>query len=139
MIPLEFLDTKTGEELKRFHHLLKQHCWSKETSADALWTPENHSLGQCAVTSVLVQDYFRGEIVWAKVKDPRSDTNVSHYFNVLNDLEVDLTREQFPEGSIIPLGVPKLNGFPSTREYVLSYPPTVARYEILKAKMREWL
>ena len=43
--------------------------WCRETcypkTAD-LWTPENISLGQCAITSLIVQDNFGGDIYYCK-------------------------------------------------------------------------
>lgn len=53
------------------------------------WTEENKTLGMCAITSLIVNDYFKGEIAKIKVD------GISHYFNVINDSIVDLTASQF--------------------------------------------
>jgi hypothetical protein len=119
--------------------LALKNSWSKETSLDPEnWTPENPALGQCAVTSVIVNDYLGGEIVWANVILP-DGRQVSHYFNKINGIEKDFTKTQFPEGTVIPNGIPKTKGYSSTREYILSYPKTQQRYELLKQKVKEFL
>src|ERR1700723_2879045 len=65
-------------------------AWNAETSVDPGWSEANPSLGQCAVTSLIVQDLLGGELVRAEVGE------VSHYWNRLDDgVEVDLTRDQF--------------------------------------------
>lgn len=112
--------------------------WSAETSSDAgAWSANNPAWGQCAVTACLVQDYLGGDIVWseARLSDGRK---VSHYFNLVGRA-IDLTLEQFPDGTEIPEGVPKNKGFSSTREYVLSFPQTRERYELLKARVANFL
>jgi hypothetical protein len=116
-----------------------RNSWSKETSADENnWSASNPSWGQCAVTAAVVNDYLGGEIVWAQVKMP-DGTDVSHYFNRINGEEKDLTRMQFPAGTKVPSGVPKTKGFPTTRDYLLSYSLTRQRYEILKFRVKEFL
>jgi len=127
-----------SEELSRLEVALIS-AWSKETSSDSQnWFPENGAWGQCAVTALIVNDYFCGKIVWANVTliDGR---NISHYFNYINGVEVDLTRRQFPSGAVIPAGVDKTKGFSTTREYVLSYQPTKERYELLKERVKNAL
>ena len=42
--------------------------WSKQTAyCPAEWNKVNPSCGQCAVTALIVNDYFGGDIVWAEV------------------------------------------------------------------------
>jgi len=113
--------------------------WIRETSSDPLnWSEQNSSWGQCAVTSLVVNDYLGGEIVWANAHLP-DDRDISHYFNKINNLEKDFTRRQFPAGTIIPAGVTKNKLFSSTRDYVLSYEITRQKYEILKIKVQDAL
>ena len=116
-----------------------RNSWCKATSSDGQnWTVKNPAWGHCAVTSLIFHDYFGGKIVWADATLP-DGKKVSHYFNLIHRLEIDLTSEQFPEGTIIPAGVDKTKGFPTTRDYVLSYQPTKERYELLKKKVKEFL
>ncbi|OIO19278.1 MAG: hypothetical protein COY69_01465 [Candidatus Magasanikbacteria bacterium CG_4_10_14_0_8_um_filter_32_14] len=106
--------------------------WSKETSyCPDEWSESNSSLGQCAITALVVNDYFGGEIVWADALLPNGQ-KISHYFNLIDGKVVDLTRSQFPEGTIIPDGVEKKKDFVSTREFMLSSDNTKIRYESLK-------
>ena len=42
------------------------------------WTEENKTLGMCAITSLVVNDYFKGDI--AKIKVDKT----SHYFNMID-------------------------------------------------------
>lgn len=105
--------------------------WSKETcypkSKDS-WTPENPTFGQCAVTALLINDLFGGEIV--------SNTKYHHYFNILEDgTEIDLTREQWADVVI--------EGHePSTRDYILFSDrgrevQTLERYQLLRKKIEK--
>jgi len=116
-----------------------QKSWSKETSSDPEnWNDNNPAWGQCAVTALIVNDYLGGKVVWAEAKlaDGRA---ISHYFNGIEDIEIDLTRKQFPEGIIIPRGVEKKKQFPTTRDYILSFPATQQRYHILSQKVKEYI
>lgn len=116
-----------------------QKAWCKETSSDpANWTAKNPAWGQCAISALLINDYFGGKIVFAEALLPNG-TKISHYFNFINEMEIDITREQFPPGTIIPTGVDKTKGFSTTRDYVLSYLPTKERYMLLKDKLQKLL
>lgn len=110
--------------------------WDNGTTSDpALWTKQNPSWGQCAVTALVVNDYLGGKLVWANAVLP-DGKNISHYFNNIDGNEIDLTRKQFPEGTVIPEGIDKTKGFPTTRDYVLSFEPTRIRYEKLKERVK---
>lgn len=111
--------------------------WSRETSSDPeKWNPENPAWGQCAVTALVINDYLGGEMVWAEAKLP-DGRGISHYFNLIDGQEVDVTRKQFPEGTVIPSGIEKKKPFASTREYVLSFPVTQQRYLLLKQQVEQ--
>lgn len=97
-------------------------AWVRQTSADPPhWSHANPAWGQCAVTALVVQDFFGGVLL-------RCETSGgSHYWNRLSsDQEVDLTRQQFGDGVTIDPGQPR------AREYVLSFPATRERYELLR-------
>ena len=130
--------------LNRFRSYLPG-CWSEETSADHDgWTAENPAWGQCAVTACVAQDLFGGEIVWAAATTP-DEKRHSHYFNRLPDGTIlDLTRDQFPPATELapPEGGPRTEvadgpSFTTTREYVLSFPATQRRYELLRVKVEQ--
>jgi len=117
--------------LIEFEKVLKK-SWSKETSYyPDDWDKSNSSFGQCAVSALVLNDYFSGDIVWADALLPNGQ-KVSHYFNLIDGKEVDLTRSQFPEGTVIPKGVEKKKDFASTREFMLSSENTKRRYKLMK-------
>lgn len=92
----------------------KETCYS--FSQDQ-WNRENPSLGQCAITSLIVNDFMGGKIMRCMCGD------VSHYYNIVNDQILDLTVEQFNDN--IPV---YQNGIEMTREYILFNEDTKSRY-----------
>jgi hypothetical protein len=116
-----------------------ENSWGSKTSSEPFkWTKENKTLGQCAVTSLIIQDYFGGEIVRAIAKLP-DGKEISHYFNNISGIEKDFTRKQFPQGTIIPAGIPRENASISNRECILSYTVTKLRYDILKERVEKYI
>jgi hypothetical protein len=98
------------------------------------------SVGQCAVTALVVQDYFGGDILNTLVTYPDNPTVFSsHYFNVIDGMEIDLTRQQFKARVKLSDAKPRHGGLTSTREYVLSNPSTMERYLSLKSRVDEAL
>lgn len=106
--------------------------WAADTSASPeLWTPENPALGQCAVTALVIQDILGGHLMRGTV------FGESHYWNWLpNETELDLTLEQFEPDEF---GIYRETMGFRDRDYVLSFPATVSRYEILKMRVRRAL
>lgn len=102
--------------------------WCEETGG--LFCPDNPSKYQCAVTALVVQDYYGGKLVRGHViVDER---HISHYWNELPDgTTVDLTRQQFAE----PLEL--VNDGYRERDYVLNAmgSTTKERYEVLKLRV----
>ena len=101
-------------------------AWSAETSADpAGWTATNPAWGQCAVTALVVQDELGGQLERTVI------SGISHYYNRLPDGQVvDLTIKQFyePDASGIVEG--------RDRSYVLGFPDTRRRYDLLRERIR---
>jgi len=64
--------------------------WTEETSYAPNWNPQNPSFGQCAISSLTIQDILGGTIAKIKLCDGES-----HYFNVINDNTYDVTEDQF--------------------------------------------
>ncbi len=121
-------------ELSKLESLLKQ-AWIQETSADPKnWNSQNPAWGQCAVTALIVNDYCGGDIVWAEVELP-NEQKASHYFNLIDGEDTDLTCDQFPKGTNVPQGTERKKGFKTTRDYVLSHLATRNRYELLKKRV----
>lgn len=100
-------------------------AWDADTSAYANWGAEGvpDESGQCAVTALAVQDEFGGFLKRALVNGE------SHYWNEIDDVTVDFTRAQFK----LPLTIEDESE--RLREYVLSFPISVARYEILTSRI----
>jgi hypothetical protein len=101
-------------------------AWSRETSYDPKgWSVKNPALGQCAVTALIVQDELGGELCSGMLG------GVPHYWNRLpRGEEIDLTRHQFPDG-LVTDRVEVVR-----RDYVLSFPDTVRRYNRLLRRVR---
>ena len=108
--------------------------WSAETSVSKEWSPDNKALGQCTVTACVLQDYLGGDILNTVATLPDGSTD-SHYYNVIDDSELDLTRSQFPDGTTFTEGAPKTKGYDTTREYVLSNLGTSLRYHLLRSEV----
>ncbi len=72
-----------------------RNSWSKDTSHHIVresWNVLNPSLGQCAVTSLVVNHYLGGKVFKASIVGKE----YSHYWNELaNNKKVDLTYIQF--------------------------------------------
>lgn len=102
--------------------------WDYETCSPGLknkWNIENPSLGQCAITALIANDYLGGKIMRCM-----SSTG-SHYYNLIDDIIIDLTKEQFmgerPQYE---------ESLEKTRDYLLSNEDTKKRYLILKEKIQ---
>jgi hypothetical protein len=75
--------------------------WSVETCDPtdvAHWTQANPSLGQCAVTALVVHDLLGGELLEAEVHQADGARQGFHYWNRLAGVDIDLTRAQFVSG-----------------------------------------
>ena len=102
--------------------------WSEETCSPGLktnWSKENPSLGQCAITAMIVNDFFGGKIMRCMA------SSGSHYYNLIDNQIVDLTVEQF-------MGERPLyeEGTERTREYLLSNENTKKRYSLLLRNLK---
>jgi hypothetical protein len=107
------------------------HSWSAET-AKGEWRKDVPSLNQCAITALVVQDIFGGDLL----RCPMTNGD-SHYWNRLPDgTEVDLTEEQFGFIEARPI---KEDTVVRQRDYVLSFPDTLRRYHLLKKLVGEYL
>lgn len=116
-------------ELGKLKEIIENN-WSKETCYTGCkdeWNFKKKELGQCAITALIVNDYYGGDILYC--------SHNHHYWNKLpNGLEVDFTRKQFPKNTIICIDEIK------TREYILDSESakkvqTKERYELLKKRI----
>lgn len=112
-----------SNKVKPLHNKLYR-AWEADTSADEKWSLSIPEAGQCAVTALLVQEEYGGELNRALVN------GVSHYWNTLPDgTEVDLTRAQFEE----PIEI--IGSIKENRDYVLSHGATAQKYALLKSRI----
>jgi hypothetical protein len=121
--------------LKQLTNALRQ-AWNAETgyAGVGVWTSSNPSRGQCVTSSLVVQDYFGGDIVRYEVKGVGIDE--THYFNILDDgTIIDTTGSQYKiTVSMHPKPV-KLGEYPTLRDKRLADEETRARYYLLKSKV----
>jgi hypothetical protein len=85
------------KDIFHFYDLIKD-LWSRETCAPRLkesWDKSNPSLGQCSITSFLLQDIFGGEVYGIK-----QENGNYHCYNVIKDIIVDITSEQFKQKNL---------------------------------------
>jgi hypothetical protein len=98
-------------------------AWCAATSANPAWTARNPALGQCAVTALIIQDQFGGDLMRGMVDGE------SHYWNHIDGVDVDLTIAQFGPRAVIHDVVSR------DRDYVLSFPETADRYQRLRRRV----
>lgn len=118
-------ETLTIEQLKT----ALSKTWNKETSnTPDKWRKNKPSTGQCAITALIVNDYFGGIIIRGEFSNKES-----HYWNLVGEDVVDLTRDQYKEEiSFETLGK-------RSRDYILKDKSSKKRYEKLKALLMETL
>ncbi len=78
--------------------------WSLETCDPTdipNWSPAEPSLGQCAVTALVVHDLLGGELLEAEVEHADGSPQGFHYWNRFAGVDVDLTRRQFAKGEVV--------------------------------------
>lgn len=108
--------------------------WSPETSTWGEDLPvDNPARGQCAVSSLVVQDFLGGDLF--RVRANGEGIDEKHYYNVLDDgTVIDTTREQY-QGKVVsltPAPVDLEGKYVSIREKVLDNEDTRKRYELLR-------
>jgi len=79
------------------------------------WNKNNPTYGQCAITSILVQNLFGGDIYKLEKEN--------HYYNFINGEIIDLTKEQFDCELDYSSGIKRIKAFDEE---------TMGRYKKLK-------
>jgi hypothetical protein len=101
------------------------------------WTPDNPTLGHCALAACLWQECFGGDLMRTVPEGFGSHYYSSHpegtLFGLPFSVVEDYTRDQFPDGTVIPAGEPR------DRDYVLNSEParnarTPERYALFKRR-----
>ena len=76
---------------KELYRVLAQ-VWAGDTASPPdSWSPQVPAKNHCSVTSLIVQDYFGGEILSTKT------SGGTHFYNSINGIKWDLTVSQFAE------------------------------------------
>lgn len=133
-------DVKPIKEVDGIHNiddlfkvLLK--CFCKETAYlscqkdyDAYYDP---TYGQCAITAMIVNDYFGGSIHKIRV-----DGGSTHYFNKIGNLYFDLTSDQF---SLYEMEIDYEPNEEIPREYCGKNADTLKRYNLLVDKLNKMI
>ncbi|WP_071391336.1 YunG family protein [Haloprofundus marisrubri] len=112
---MEFDEDRVSRALER--------AWSAESSPT--WSMQNPAHGHAAVTTLVVQDRFGGEIEKTVLSDG------PHYYNVIDGQRYDFTVSQFDT-------IPMYEGRPATREE-LRISVTDSEYVALSERFEEAL
>jgi hypothetical protein len=120
----------TGMTIEQLNNAIRQ-SWAADTSDDSTtWSSENPARGQCAVTSMVVRDYFGGTLLIAPVLRDGEPVEM-HCWNVLpGGAALDLTADQFDYDFEL--------GAPVDRRPVVNH-TGVDRYEILATRVKQAL
>ena len=112
-----------------------QKSWSADTAFDPLdWSMKNKARGQCVVSSLVVQDYFGGELIKYEVNE--GSLHETHYMNKLdNGTVIDTTQSQYTKPVNLRQAHANCGNFKSLREKRLADPSTASRYAILKQRV----
>ncbi len=110
-------------------HLRKllEKCWDKETCYEPMradYHKHTSSYGQCHCTALLVHDFFGGKLLKFVWKN-----GFSHYSNIIDGRDVDLTEDQFDDDEIFP--EPEIIERKDTKED--------ERYHLLKKRLQRLL
>ena len=119
-----------GHTPRDYYDMLKD-IWNKDTCAPRMqdqWTPANPTLGQCSITSFLMQDMFGGEVKGIALPDGNY-----HCFNIVEGQTFDLTSEQFNEK------LDYANATPQERTTHFAKEEKRQRYELLKERLMKRL
>ena len=116
---------------RRLYDLLSD-IWCEYTCAPNLrdkWSKENRTVGQCSITSFLVQDIFGGDVYGVPLKG-----GAMHCYNIVDGVKFDLTSEQF-------MGEPitYTEDYPQSREAHFSNREKYERYLYLKTELMKKL
>ncbi len=116
-----------------------QSSWSKDTCfAGDEFSAENPARGQCVVSSLVIQDYFGGDL--RRYKTFYDGHEEMHYCNILADgTVIDVTASQYQTPVTLEILPIDLKGHASSRDKRLADDETRKHYELLKANVNQAL
>ena len=106
--------------------------WNRDTcypSCLKIYDVSDKSTGQCAITSLIINDYLGGIIQSGYIEE----LGIKHYWNLINDEVIDITKGQFNKQYEF------LDIKEKTREEMLSNENTKIRYELLRKRVSDFL
>lgn len=111
--------------------LLKKAARAETSANPKTWSEGNPLWGHCAVASLIAQEYFGGELLRGSLEHiPRYKEVRSHYWNRIENTEVDFTKEQF-----LDVSFKELKGEERNRKSILAHPSAAQRYTLLKERL----
>lgn len=132
--------------LPELQYLVRTSAARHTSVSPGQWSSDNPLYGHCAVTTVLVQDFFDGVIQRGELpKDWQERLGFrSHYWNILpGGARVDLTRDQFPPDfpyeDFISGRLGDTRDDIDKREHILRNLETRSRYGILRDRVMQLL
>ena len=120
---------KKVHDQRHLYDLLAE-VWCEYTCAPRLrpeWSKENRTLGQCSITSFLVQDVYGGEVYGVPLAG-----GGYHCYNVVGGVRFDLTSEQFGEEKLL-----YDDKYPQSRAEHFADEEKHERYLILKRELEK--
>ncbi len=105
-------------------------AWTKETcypGSKDKWSEKIPEIGQCAITALIIQDLFGGDIV--------KNDKLHHYFNFIDMETLDFTKWQFEEADFENFDYDRM----VDREELLLNDDTKQRYFKLKDNLKTLL
>ncbi len=118
------------EEIRALYRDL-MHVWCIETCSPRLrpqWSAENKTLGQCTITSFLVQDLFGGKVYGIPLPE-----GGFHCFNKVGECTFDITSEQFGDADLN-----YTEDYEQLREIQFADAGKRERYELLKKLLQDY-
>lgn len=82
------------------------------------WSADNRSIGQCHVSALVLQDLYGGDILVGRAMtwNGRLPAPITHYWNVIDGVTLDITRDQFPPTTAIAYILPADDPLTITRD-----------------------
>ena len=117
-------NTELYLEIKKYADNLKNAC-SAETCYPlnrSQWSKDNPLYGHCALVVAGIYYKFGGDIMRGIIKE----NGISHYWNRINNIDYDMTYEQFGDN-----GTEIIDAQVSNIERIMSNEDTVSRYQLL--------
>ena len=113
-----------------------KNSWCAETAYKGDWTPDNPAKNQCAVTALVLQDYFQFDINTCQTTSGEKHLyNINHLGGGRGSMRIDLTSSQFPDLNAVLYHKGKFIG----RDKLLKVKNLRLRYELLAQKVKEYL